>query len=643
MEAKINNCLPVTYSKRPFSILDLSLGEVGEIPHPENVIVKANAVYIDFGAFCYSNRSNTQRGAGQPRSVDVSSFLPDRPEQIARVIKVFSLLVEGGQRIGTVGTSMGIFRQFINWADSAHYYDCLAGTEATLDAFRNWVAYVEERFRRREIQAMTAHQLQRQICRILEFMVGDSDFGRGIRIIGANQNACNVEPASQEDFSAALALNHALFTGLCDLVIGKEQFPFKLKMPQSLGWAESHLWIFPGITPFLAPQMWGGARENLSRGRWCYDYKNGRIATVDEISHHYRKTSSARGNARASIKQATARLRVANQNVRHRVRVNLAAFAKTAFLFLFLANTGCNLAVVSAIEADEEIDASTVNQTYRSIKFRAEGKIISVVLPASFMPTLRRYMELRKYILNHEECAYLFFTRGYHYSSSPPMPIRPQALEKHYDTLLRIHPALPKIGARKIRATVADYYRRGYDRSIAARVMGHSEEVADRNYLAGSPIDHKAELTDFLDHVARAANKQKIANDDALLHGLQKLEEGGRCTSFGRPKAIAIDAPMPDCRQGCLFCENRILISNEEDVRKVASAAFLMEQLISGPLSEIEFRPQIEKCTEDLDAIAAMKGCKELVTWVKRDVFINGNLTPYFADKYEMFLELGVL
>jgi len=173
--------------------------------------------------------------------------------------------------------------------------------------------------------------------------------------------------------------------------------------------------------------------------------------------------------------------------------------------------------------------------------------------------------------------------------------------------------------------------------------MGHSEEVADKNYLAGSPVDHKTELTQFFDQVACAANKQKIASDDVLLRDLKKLEEGGRCADFGHPEALAAKVPLPNCRQGCLFCVNRVLVANEEGVRKDASAAFLMEQLISGPLAEMEFRPQIEKCTDDLSSIAAMNGCEELVAWVKRDVFVNGNLTPYFADKYQMFLELGVL
>ena len=66
-------------------------------------------------------------------------------------------------------------------------------------------------------------------------------------------------------------------------------------------------------------------------------------------------------------------------------------------------------------------------------------------------------------------------------------------------------------------------------------------------------------------------------------------------------------------------------------------------QLIMGPLSEAEFRPQIVKCDDDLEKIRAFEGCADMVDRVKLDVYQNGNLTPYFADKYQLFLALGVL
>ena len=93
----------------------------------------------------------------------------------------------------------------------------------------------------------------------------------------------------------------------------------------------------------------------------------------------------------------------------------------------------------------------------------------------------------------------------------------------------------------------------------------------------------------------------------------------------------------------CLFCKRRVLVACEEDARKVASAAFVMEQVILGPLHEAALRPLIAKCDEDLEKIANFRNCRAMVVQVRKDVFENGNLTPFFADKYQLFLELGVI
>jgi len=440
-------------------------------------------------------------------------------------------------------------------------------------------------------------------------------------------------------------LNQAFFDGLCDLVLGGKAFPFKLEMPASLGWKDKHLWLFPSQIWHLAPHLWGENRDRLSNPCWANDYENGRVATVDEISHLFvgEWPSKRRLSAERAVSKLHAHINDANNDLRHRVRINLAMAAQRAFLFLFLANTGCNLAVAREIETDGSVDASAVNQTYRAIKFRARGREISVVVPVAFMPKLRRFLELRQYLLMNTKCTTLFFTLNDGPNKAGLGPIHEAALFRHYNSLSRIQPALPRISAKKIRATVADFYRRTYDGSTAASVLGHSETVAERNYLSGSPVAQKKELTLFLEKVSATARNQKVLPISTGLESAKSLEEGGKCERPGDPQALDIGMQTPNCRQGCLFCKNRILVANEQDARKVASAAFLMEQLISGPLSEAEFRPQIKKCDDDLEKIAAVGKCHEMVKSVKRDVYENGNLTEYFSDKYQVFLELGVL
>lgn len=86
-----------------------------------------------------------------------------------------------------------------------------------------------------------------------------------------------------------------------------------------------------------------------------------------------------------------------------------------------------------------------------------------------------------------------------------------------------------------------------------------------------------------------------------------------------------------------------MLLAEEEDARKVASAAYVMEQLILGPKHEESFRPLIAKCDEDLKKIAAFPNCRPIVEKMRKEVYEDENLTPFWADKYQLFLELGVI
>jgi hypothetical protein len=637
----IEVCDLTVFELRPFVVITLPLSPSANILRTEQIIINVDRSRVDFGAFCYIHRSDECRAPGQPRRVALASFRSERPKQIAQAINVLSsMLTDGAARPRTVATSAHHFKRFLDWADATGHHDCLSGGTATVTAYRGWAAQVAERFRRHEILAHSGHVAQSVVCAFLEQVTGQIELSRGIRVIPAKSGSKGTEPAAEQHFGRMLALNQSLFDGLCDLVLTNQKFPYKLNLPKSLGWKDSFLWCFPGAIWNLPPHLWELGSENTKMYQ-AYDYRNGRIFEGHEIQHLYRRAIPS--STERAIVRAASGVAKANADTHHRVRLNLAMIAQTAFFFLFLSNTGCNLAVARDIQTDGEIVASAVNQNYRTMKFRAQGKVVTVVLPVSFMPTLRRFLELRKYLLTDVSCPYLFFTLGDRIDELSPGQISVAILEKNYNILRRISPSLPRISTRKIRATVNDYYRRAYDKSITAKVLGRSEVATDQHYVAGSPFDHEVEMTLLLEAVSVKARSQKIVPARQRLNDAKALEEGGRCSSYGNPMRISDDMPPPDCRQGCIFCVNRVLVANEEDARKVASAAFIMEQLILGPVSEAEFRPQIEKCDEDLTKISDFDGCAAMVQRVRKDVYENGNLTPYFADKFQMFLELGVL
>jgi hypothetical protein len=261
------------------------------------------------------------------------------------------------------------------------------------------------------------------------------------------------------------------------------------------------------------------------------------------------------------------------------------------------------------------------------------------------MPHLRRFMALRRYLLDTNTFPYMFFTLGKTNAELPAKQIGSEPIRSLYTNVLRaIDPELPGVSPRKLRASVADWYQRYHDASVTAKVLQNSEQTVQKHYDAGSATDHREELSLFLDSVSESAKRQRVIAIKSA--DIQQLDEGGHCVSFGNPDALADHVPVqPNCKdsQGCLFCVHRVLVACEEDARKVASAAFVMEQLILGPKHEETLRPLIVKCDQDLEKIAAFSNCRTMVERVREDVFENGNLTPFFADKYQLFLELGVI
>jgi hypothetical protein len=646
---KLSNPL---FTTRLTITLDMPVEKHTRILHPDQVIIKTSDRYHDIGALCYAFRSDKVRKARQPREVVIDSLLKQRPKQILQLIKVLSsLLSDRSKSIYTVSGYAEHFNRFMDWADANELHDCLAGGEATRNAFHAWATDTHERYRRQQFGEGPHNLRLTLVCELLEATTGLENLMKGIRKVKerANPNGAT-QPLALHDFVHAIALNQCFFDGLCNLVLERRPFPYKLDLPASLGWVENHLWLFPTLKWRLPPHQREATirAKKGTRASWIYDYENGRVSTVEEIECHYTWHSQwqRRSSTIASIRKATVQIDEANSDPHNRWRLVLGMVAQRAFMFLFFCNTGGNVQVVRDLETNGKIDAAAQNQRFRALKWRANGKEVELVVPVTFMPRLRRFMELRKYLLQGRKIPYLFFGCGIH-NNRPPAKTSESNFDSHYRNLLiEIDPHLPRMSARALRASVDDYYLRLHDSVVAAAVMGHTVETEHRKYGRGSATDHQEEMGRFMESVSESARHQRVILLSDITSDSSPIEEGGRCIAFGHPEAMAANPPVqPNCKdsQGCLFCNQRVLIAEEEDARKVASAAYVMEQLILGPKHEEALRSSIAKCDEDLEKIAAFPGCRAMVEKVRKDVYENENLTLFWADKYQLFLELGIL
>jgi len=633
---------PVAFSERPVTVYEMPLK--AKILHCERVVLKFGDNSVDIGALCYLRRPDSamyRRKWNQGRQVDLGSFDAARANQIRDVITQLSERISaGGSRMRTAeDTAKGLIR-FMDWADQSGHKDVLSGQKAPYEGFRAYVHFLRERVNRHETKPSTGANSQHTVLTFLERFTGLHDLHRGINLLNNPKNSGGgTEPPAEEDLARSQGLCDALFTGLSDFVLNESRYPFRLPMPKSLGWKDDFLWVFPTRKWCMPPHFWE-SRKQLKSGYWAYDYAQGRLATLDEMRQHY----GSQRRASIPLKNAEALITKANADPRHIWRIMAAMLAHNALVFLFIADTGWNLAQVLDVGWNPKITIGTAQQGFREIKYRAGGNPVSIVIRHTFLPHFKRFLELRTYLLNGQPHDKLFLTLGTNGLGSPG-DMKASRLASFYQTLRMIDPSLPWVLPKKLRAATQDYLIRNTDPETSAVIMGHSKETSSKNYSAGSKTTQYGEMSNFLDKVLEKAHNKIIVlkKDEPVPNGLDGAV--GTCANFNEPHPFADNVPVkPDCihPDGCLFCANHRVHPDEKDTRKLASARYVVCQITYLPGSEAHFRPVHDRIQSLLDEIKSRDGNEEMVDRVVREVDEGGELDAYWETKLALVNDLEI-
>lgn len=634
---------PLQYKVRPTVIIDIPLQEGVAVLHPEQVVVRVGRTTFDIGSFCFATREASPIGGKKKavRGVVVESLLPYRPGEILKIILYLSsLLTDKGLRNDTIITVFKYFGAYLNWADRNGYFGCLTNNSELRNILEAWFRECEEQFKKGKWVGSHAWANQSGIAILLSAITGRPELQKGLRFLKFRSGNAGTDPAPEGDFALVLAINEALFTGLSDLVLGNRPYPFKLPMPKLPGWQDDFLWLFPTHRWYLPPHLQGEARVTLPSPLWSFDFINGRVANFGDIRQYYQMPC----HARLSIRHAEEAIRKANTDERNVYRRQAAITAHDSFLLLFMAHTGLNEAVIRELRWEGEILFDAKQQGFREIKWRAGGKMVSALVRTKFLPLLRKFLELRNYLLKDADCDRLFISVSK--TLRKPDQIMKGILGKHYGRTARIYQDVPNISARRLRATMHEWYYRNVDPILTARITGHTQETIDKHYQAGTVGAHREEVTTFLDKVANRAHALKrILPAGEHVSGATKGPLG-ECEKQKGPSPIMDGVPItPTCKEaeGCLFCKRHVVKADEEDVRKLASCAYVIEQTIYFPGAETHFRPTLALIDEYLDDIKSILGAPDMVDSVTADVYQNGNLDPYWAGKLALLDSIGIL
>ncbi|MEW8052017.1 MAG: hypothetical protein AB2784_08290 [Candidatus Thiodiazotropha endolucinida] len=620
--------------------LDISDARSSTILHPEKVILHFGARNNqDIGALCYLQRSAKRTGRLH-RPVDLRSLNKQRCRIIADVIKYLAERLEhSGTSRSTLSELATSFIAFIDWCDISDHQNVLDSNQNAKAGFREYVWYLQERIRRGEIKPTYAYGLQQAVLQVISDLLNIVDLEEGINlVIGYRNNLDSTNPQDNADSGRVLALCDALFEGLSEFVLNNLPYPFSLKVPATLNCNNNQLWVMPihvwCMPPHLRSQQAKNAPRNLA-----WDYQNGCIQTFDNIIHRY----SSKYAAENGINHAHKTLADANSNTHHYSRLSRATTASSSFFQLFLANTGMNLESATTLVWHSDYEIVQSRQGFRQIKARAGYKSTSFEIQTKFVKKFKKYLKLRSYLLRDDTCDLLFFSRGRTFIGKPTR--LPDSLTTNFSRVLRnIDPLIPNFGARQWRANKSDWLLRNHDPGTTATLLQNKEQTVLKHYSAGSESRATEEMGKYFEHLSLLRNGECEPSgtiDSAI----------GKCSRFGEAEATEVDPPVPpNCYQpeGCLFCKRYLLHADEIDARKLVSFRYCISQTahLSACSDHFEsiFGPVKYRINVILDLIKN-SGKKEadMINRIISEVEEDELLSPYWADKLCMLIELGVI
>lgn len=605
---------------------------------------------IDFGAWCYLRRSGKQRIVGKGREVAIESRCPVRTEQVAKLITQLAELSASGQFAPhTLKSRYKDFEKFLFWCDANGRSDVLHDISSARRAIHAYVFELRRQISAGAIANNAAAPLQSSAIRVLQEHHGIYDLDRGLNLIRENRVGYVGTPVpSDEAVGRLVGFCSHIFSGLSDLVIGFEPYPFQLKMPAFLGWPDDSLWLFPARRWRVTPE------ETLPLTRksfnFVFDYKRGRVREVEEIRESYFSLFTAQ----KAVRDTQQRIEEANADQYHDIRLKAAMIAMGAFATVFIAATGMNYAQFVSLPWTEELDQIprepiVERRHFRTIKYRANNKEVTFTISLRFAPMLRRYLELRKWILRGQTFDYLFF--GFHdkYSnpigSIEPSQVSRQFINEYLDLVEAMTAQVPRVTARELRSAKQDFLIRHFDPVTASSLMQHSLKTAIKAYSKGSETLAQKEMGDYLSQVEETVLKR---GEDPVGSAARPT---GLCVEEDSPRPIMIDPPAkPNCKdqEGCLYCDKYRVHADETDARKLLSLHYCLRQTAHFAASAEEHAAVFGHLLSRIDSLLDQICNKtpEMSASIKRirnEVDEEGKLEAYWAAKLDFLYQLGDL
>lgn len=636
----------IMHALRSMEIYRFPLPDGFSIHQPEKALITfGHFGSLDMGALCYIKRS--PRGKSQKvREVEMETFCKLRMKEISNLLVHIGILIDrSGIGLNTLLTRCSLFINFIDWCDSNSHNHVLSDEYHARAAYRGYVEHIRMLVSQNKISHNSGVNYQGAARRLTESFLNIENIGRGTnQLHPCLQEQKLTSVPDDESQQRILAWCHCLFHGFSSLILDKKPYPFALRVPSYLNWKSNQLWIFP------SRQRWCKSPDHKHSEKRLYslefDYDAGIAYSREEAEERFGKPHRPRHKTMSPTEKIT----IANADFYCNSRIERGMLACDAFLLLFIATTGMNVAQVINLPWNIELESCVSDpvverQNFRAIKYRANNRSVFFEVGVEFMQHLRCYLQLRKFLLHDKTCDFLFFcygsnTRNINFN---PVQLSNRSTLKHFFQTLRfLSPTIPIITARQWRAAKQDYVIRKHDPITAAKVMQHSIRTSLEKYSNGSEVTQQVELNSFFTNVENV-----ILKDKQTVPGSENTAVG-ICIAPKTPKALVqnfLIKPLCQTPEGCLNCDKYRVHADDKDVRKLLSARYCISKTSILATNQEEFDFLFKNTLQRIDFIVSeiRSTHTALVDTIEHQVNIDCDLDPYWSSKFEMLMELGVI
>jgi len=531
-----------------------------------------------------------------------------------------------GHRSSTINGKNSNIITFFNWLDK-NKLDLNNNKEDAIYIFQAYTLFLKSKIRDGSINNQTASMKQADIRNMLHTIYDDKEnqFASSASfIIRAKQKSPKTAKSSTKDQKYHYQFYSNFFHQVSDFILEGKHFPIKLKL------ANKEIWCLPSKYMFFS-------REDKV---FPYGF-NPLDGTIKEIDVLAKERNCSLKHSKMMIYNFQKTLIKANKH-RSQKRLYLATHALKAFYMLFLTNTGMNDSTAATLKWNNSYSIEKQRYKFRNIKYRAGNKIVEFEIGSRFVNDFKKFLELRSYVLGEKAFEYLFFV-----GSGDEVSLSPRQEQGSFSSIINkrfkknVDLDLPTITSRILRVnkTYQSIEKNGI---IAASQLAQTSISTLIEHYQGASDEL---VTEEFGEYFKTLNNNLFNNSDE-----QIKTAIGSCSSINSPKQLKVPQNFIGCdkKEGCLFCESYRLHAGKEDINKIFSLKYIINESRHIAKDEEHFQSvyglvlnRIDNISQELirRAYVTKKEMKEF----EIDVFENENLHPYWEHKLKTLITMGVL